>query len=726
MEHLSEKKGKYIVYIDTGGTFTDTVVVKPNGEFISGKSPTTPDDLMKCFYASIDAAGINMGDKGENIIKNASAIGYGTTVGTNIMITRSGAPKVGFITTKGHEDRTLIMRHRATGLTPEEGMHMVTADKPEPIVPRNLIRGAIERVDNKGNIIVSLEKDDVRRAVKELLDQRVEGIAVGLLWSFLNNTHEKMIRDIISEISPNTSVSISSEVAPIVREYPRYISTMIDQYIGLPLRVLLERIMSKSKEIGYEYPLLVMQAHGGLSRAEIVKPATTLHSGPVGGLVGVEFLKRLYGIEEAVGTDVGGTSFDIALSPKRGSEFLLEPVVGRFEIANSMREIVTIGAGGGTIAWIDEMTNTLRLGPHSAGAMPGPVCYGAGGTEPTVTDADVVMNRIDPDFFLGGRMKLDREKALSAIQEKIAVPLGMDTYQTAEAMCKVVDGLMQSALEKTLAVKGVDSRDTMLVGYGGAGPTHCAGYTSGMDFAKIVIPPFGAVFSAFGASTADIRHRYELSPLLEFRDLPYNPITLHFELDKLDMGKYAQEINKYNSFIDELKGNSLIDLEAEGFKEEEVIKSFEFYARYVGQLWEIRTITPVERIEDPEDLKAIIRAFEAEYEKIYTRSAMIPRGGISIISLVLETVAPTSKPSILKCKIVGEDPSNALKGMRKVYFNGKFSPTNIYDMKKLQPGNIIDEPGCAVIESLDTNVFIPADRRALIDEYSNIILEYKK
>ena len=723
MKRVNKKEQEYIIYIDTGGTFTDTVIVKPDGTFSSGKSSTTPHDLMECFFASVDAAAVNLGLPGDEVIKNASAIGYVTTVGTNIMITRAAAPKIGFITTIGHEDRTIITRLRAAGLTPVEGMHIVTAEKPEPIVPRALIKGVSERVDSNGNIIIPLNENEVRRAVKQLLDEGVKGIAVGLLWSFLNSAHEKRIFEIIQEISPGLSVSLSSEVAPIVREYPRFISTMIDQYIGLPLRILLTKIIDSLKKIGYRYPLLVMQAYGGLSRAEIVRPATTLHSGPVGGLAGVEFFKKLYGIEEAVGTDVGGTSFDIALAPKKGAEFLREPLVGRFEIANPMREIVTIGAGGGTIAWIDPVTKTLRMGPHSAGAAPGPVCYDAGGTEPTVTDADVVMNRIDPDFFLGGRMKLNRQKALDAIKEKIADPLSMDVYQAAESICRIIDGVMQSALATTMAVKGVDPRDTMAIAYGGAGPTHCAGYTKGIGLDKIVIPPFGAVFSAFGAATADIRHRYELSPLLDFRDIPYSSVTLRFELNKIDINKYANEIEKYNSFADELEQRSFVDITAEGINKEKITKSYEIYARYGGQLWEIRAVSPVERINNLDDLKAVIGAFEDEYVRIYAREAMVPSGGFSIISMVLDISAATPRPLILKKEFAGKDPSSALKSNREVYFNGMFIPARIYNMLKLQVGNIIEGP--AIIESSDTNVVIPEDRKVIVDEYSNMIMDNK-
>ena len=468
---------QYRIYTDTGGTFTDCVIVTHEGRVMVGKSQTTPPDLKECFFGSIEATLAVEGMEGsEKFFANTRVVGYGTTQGTNLVITGTGAPNLGFITTRGHEDRTLIGRFRAAGLSPEDGMHLVMADKPEPLIPRKRIKGVAERVDSFGEVLVSLQEDEVRNVVKDLVEKNgVEGIAVGFLWSFINPKHELRVREIIRELYPDLPVALSHEVNPIIREEPRFRTTHIDLYIGKALRALLGAIEETLHQRGYQYPLLVLQAAGGVSRAAIVKPANTLHSGPVGGLMGVEFLKGLYNIDNAIGSDVGGTSFDITLLSEKGLEYLREPIVGRFQISNPMLEIKTIGAGGGTIAWVDPITNTLRLGPKSAGANPGPVSYGKGGTEPTVTDADLVLNRIDPDYFLGGRIKLDRDKAVQAIEEKIAKPLNMDVYQAAEAIVSIVDATMGIALRGTLAEKGCAPNRFTLFAFGGAGPAHCAG-----------------------------------------------------------------------------------------------------------------------------------------------------------------------------------------------------------------------------------------------------------
>lgn len=719
---MSNQEG-YIVYVDTGGTFSDAVVVSPDGTYISGKALTTPDNLEECFFNCIEAAARNMGSSLEELLVGCAEIGYGTTAGTNMVVTGAAGPKLGLITTKGIEDRTLVWRHRPAGLAKEDAMHMISSGHPRHIIPKRMIKGVTERVDSMGEIVVPLREEEVRQAVEYLLDKGVEGIVVGYLWSFLNNAHEVRTREIIKEMAPELMVTISSEVCPTIREYPRFMSAIIDLSIGKALRELLERMENRLNGYGYKKPLLVMQAIGGVTQSKTVKPGTTLHSGPVGGLAGVEFWKKIYGYPNAMGSDVGGTSFDVTISPEIGEEFLREPVVGRYEIASPMREIITIGAGGGTIAWIDPVTKTLRLGPHSAGSTPGPVCYERGGVEPTVTDADVVMNRISADYFLGGQKKLNREKALAVIKEKIAEPMGMDVIEAAEGISKVIDGMMQATLKTTLASKGINPQDYVLFAFGGAGPTHCAGYSAGLGFKKVIITPYAAVFSAFGAATSDIRHRYEASPYLLMPNLPYDVTINRFDLNKLtsleQIPSWVPE--RYNHMFAELEERAYQEIELEGYRKDQVSIAHEFLGRYGGQLWEIRVNSPVSRIDSVEDLKKLMKAFEEEYLKVYTREAMVPRGGLEIISLALVVTAPTIKPKAVKHEYVGEDPSGALREQRDVYFDGQWRKTNVYDMHQLQVGNRVE--GVAIIEARDTTLVVPQGRKVTVDEYLNMIME---
>lgn len=727
MANKTEPKSKtgYIIYIDTGGTFSDCIILSPDGTFVKGKSPTTPTDLSQSFLASIEVAASQLEKPLDEILSNTIVVGYGTTEGTNIVVTGTGASRLGLITTMGHEDRTIVGRLRAAGLSREEGMHLPRAFKPEPLVPRTRIKGVRERIDNVGDVVIPLNEDDVRKAVRELLDDGVEGIAVGLLWSFLNPVHERRVAEIVKEVSPGLPVSLSSTVAPTVREYTRLMTTVIDLYIGKALRELLERIGAKLASHGYTYPLLVLQATGGLARSEIVKPVTTLHSGPVGGFAGVEFVKKLYGFDNAVGADMGGTSFDVCVSPKGAIEYLREPIVGRFEISNPMREITTIGAGGGTMARVEKAVNLLIVGPESAGAEPGPVCYGRGGTVPTITDADVAMNRIDPNYFLGGRIKLDREKALSAIKEQIADPLNMDVLAAADGICKILDANMGHTLRSALAVKGGGPSDYALIVYGGAGATHCAGFTAGMDFKEVIIAPYSAVFCAFGAATADIMHRYEGSPLTIIRAIPFDPTTLRFNFSKIKtLDNLRHEgIDRFNRIFAELEEKARADMRAEGIKEKDIRLNYEILGRYGGQLWELRARVPVRSINSIKDLESIVTAFEDRYSEEYGFQAMVPRGGLQLITVAVEMFGGTPKPKFYPEKEGGENPEKALKGQREAYLNGSLKKCQVYTLRSLLPGNVVVGP--SIIEGIDTTVIIPEDRKIVVDKYRNMLMRYR-
>jgi N-methylhydantoinase A len=720
-----KREGGYIIYVDTGGTFSDCIIIKPDGTFVSGKSPTTPHDLSRSFLGAIEVATSQMGESLEKVLMNTIVLGYGTTEGTNIVVTGTGASRLGLITSRGHEDRILIMRLRAAGLSRKEAMRMPRADKPEPLIPRSRIRGVTERIDCQGKVYISLREEEVRQAVDELRAEGVDGIAVALLWSFLNPIHERRVAGIINEMAPGMPVSLSSTVAPLVREYSRTMTTIIDLYIGRALKELLAKIRSQLAERGYRYPLLIMQATGGLARSEIVKPVTTLHSGPVGGFAGVEFMKTLYGFDNAVGADMGGTSFDICVSPKGRSEYLREPIVGRWEISNPMRDITTIGAGGGTIARVEKIGDLLIVGPESAGAEPGPVCYGREGRAPTITDADVVMNRIDADFFLGGRFKLDREKGLRAIKEQVADPLKMDVMAAAEGMCKVLDANMGATLRSALAIKGADVSQYALFVYGGAGATHCAGFTAGLNFKEIIIPPFSAVFCAFGAATADIMHRYEASPFVSIRGIPYEHTTLRFRFDEIKSldDLHHEGVDRFNRIFGELEERARADMQAEGLREGGVRFHYEMLARYGGQLWELRVRIPVNRIHSLQDLEAIAKSFEERYYDEYGLQAMAPRGGIQIITIAVELLGNTPKPIFIEQVDGGKNPEKALRGEREVYLDGGFKRCKIYTMGNLLPGNVVSGP--SVIEGIDTTVVIPGDRKVEVDKYRNMFMRFR-
>lgn len=719
---MSDKR-ENIIAVDTGGTFTDALITMPDGSFYAGKDYTDPERLEVSFFGAIADAAKKMNKSIGEVLPHAGQIIYGTTIGTNMIVADVPGPKVGLLTTKGVEDRLHLIRNRGIGLLKREALHMIAAECPRPLISRRLIKGIRERIDSMGKEFIPLDEDGVRNAVKWYIEKEVEAIAVGYLWSFINPSHEVRTREIIKEMAPEVMVALSSDVAPTIREFPRFTSAIIDLYIGKALRGLLERIETRLREQGFTHPLLVMQAIGGVTQSKVVHPCTTLHSGPVGGLAGVEYLKGIYDIKNAVGSDVGGTSFDVTFCTEKGEELLREPVVGRREIATPMREVVTIGAGGGTIAWIHEVTKSLSVGPQSAGAMPGPVCYDTGGTEPTITDADVVTNRIDPNYFLGGARKLNRDKAFAAIKEKIAEPLGLDVMQAAEGVINIVDAAMQATLKSTLARKGFNPAQFTLFAFGGAGPTHCAGYSRGLGFQKVIVTPFSAVFSAFGECATNLRHRYEISPYLGVYDLPFDSVSMRFKLDEItSLDAIPSEVpDKFNTSFETLEKRAYGEVAAEGYRREQVTASYEMLARYGGQAWELRVPVSVSRIKSIEDFKAIVRAFEEAYLQTYGQIAMVPRGGIEIVTVALRVEAELIKPTLVKGKYIGEDPEGAKKGDRQVYFEGKWVETSIYDMDRLAVGNVVKGP--AVIETWNTTFIVPPMFVVARDEYYNFVMQ---
>lgn len=713
----------YNIYLDTGGTFSDAIILKNDGTFVTGKASTTPNDLSECFINCIQAACDKLDKPIEEILSKTQILGFGTTAGTNAILTRVGGPHLGLICTKGFEDTTIIMKAagRWDGLG-MQAMHIAAGDNPLPLVPRYLIKGVTERVDSLGGVAIPLHEDEVRKAVEELLAEGVEGIAVATLWSFLNDAHEERIKEIIEEMAPNLLVAISCEITPLVREYARFNSTILNLYIEGPLKVLFSRIKDKLKSLGYKNPLLVMQAAGGLSRSEVIQPIATLHSGPIGGLMGVKFFMDLYGFKNAGGSDVGGTSFDISIvSKEQGLHYVREPVVNQLRLKNPMLEVEVIGSGGGTIAYIDELTGRLRVGPQSAGSTPGPVCYDLGGTEPTITDCDVIMNRIDPKYFLGGKMSLKKDKAYAAVKEKIADPLGLGVEEAAQAICTIADQRMGSVLGRLIRERGLAVEEFALFSFGGAGAAHCMGYSylSNLNFMKVIVCPFAATFSAFGASTADVLHRYETSPFLIIPKLPFDVHKRTFQVSSLDAIPEGV-VERYNQSFEAFEKRGIEQMEGEGFRADDLHYRASVEMRYGGQLWEGIFNAPVRRINTVDDLNAVIRSFEEEYERRYTRLGMYPEGGLEIITLTLEVYAVTPKPMLAKRPLQGEDPSAALKWGRKVFFNDEWLDSNVYEMEALNAGNVVMGP--SIIEATDTTLVLPKGFKAVRDEYMNFVL----
>ncbi|MDP2659929.1 MAG: hydantoinase/oxoprolinase family protein, partial [Dehalococcoidia bacterium] len=510
---------EYVIGIDTGGTFTDVVAIDGEGKTITGKAPTTAENLSEGIMNALEdiarQVGVGLGD----LLAETKIFKFSGTIATNTLLTRTGA-KTGLITTAGFEDTLYIARSISAwaGLSEEEVRHVYRQEKPEPLVPKSLVRGVTERVDWKGSEVCVLDTEEVRQAARSLAAEGVRSIAVCFMWSVRNGAHEAEAERIIAEECPGVYLSVSHKVAPSLGEYERFTTTVINAYLGPVVAGFLSGLQKTLREKGFKGQALVMQAHGGCVYPHEALPVHTIQSGPSAGVIASKNEGQVLGHSNVMTTDVGGTSFDVGLVAEGSWIYAREPVIGKFHVSFPIIEVVSIGAGGGSVAWVDQL-GVLHVGPQSAGAHPGPACYGQGGTEATVTDADLVLGYLNPDYFLGGRMKLYPDKAREAIQ-KLAERIGMDVTRTAAGIFEIANAHMAGLLTSHVVGRGHDPRDFVVFAYGGAGGMHTAFYAAEAGVQEVVVPAAAATYSALGAATADLLHSAQS---YDFVAMPMDP-----------------------------------------------------------------------------------------------------------------------------------------------------------------------------------------------------------
>jgi len=688
---------KYIIGVDTGGTYTDVCVIDENGYVTIGKAPTTPKKLEDGVMDALENAAQNLQMSRKNLLSNTISFCQGTTIGTNALINRSGV-KTGMITTKGFEDTIYIQRAigRVEGLHPDEVRHQAVLTKPEPFIPKRLIKGVTERIDCFGKVIVPLNREEVEAAVKELLNEGVQAIAVAFLWSVENPMHEDGAAKIISEVAPGIFVNMSHRVAPLIREYGRFNSVMIDTYIGPIMIEWYRNLNERLRDEGFSREMLTAQVWGGVMPYHAMMPIGTINSGPVGGVLASKRTAELLEKPNVITTDVGGTSFDVSViaeyEPIRGRE----PPIMRYRVNIPMVHISAIGAGGGTIAWVDEKTNHLRVGPSSAGAFPGPVCYGRGGAQPTVTDADLVLGILNPDYYLGGRIKLDKEASTKAI-EKLGKKIGLNMFETAKAIFDLQNAHMADLLRLVVTRSGYDPRDFALFCYGGGGPVHGAVYGRELGFKEIYMFENSAVWSAFGLSSGDIirifqRHRYLRMPV---------------------------DVNVVNETFGELEKDALDEMRKIGFGQEEIVLHREISMKF-GRQVNVETIPVQRKTYTEKDIDEICNSFIEYYKSLYGEGTAFVEAGMEIMTFIVHAVKPAILPAMPKMKLEGEDSSRALKGKRDVFLHKleKFASVNTYEFGRLRPGNLVVGP--AVIEAPTTTMFILSGQLGRVNEYRNL------
>ncbi len=699
---------RYIIGTDTGGTFTDITVLSESGEIYVNKAASTPQDFSQGVIDAIDKVAQDMGMTSRELLRRTLIFKHGSTVATNAFITRDGA-RVGLITTRGFEDTTLIMRAigRVAGLSEEEVKHQATCVKPEPVVPRERIRGVTERVDFEGKVVIPLNQEETRAAIRSLVEEeKVEAIAVNLLFGYVNPEHEQAIAQMFREMYPDAGISITCghEISRTIREYARSNTVILNEFLHKTVRGYINNLEQRLRDIELQGPLLIMQANGGAVLPDEVIPIGTINSGPCGGMIASHQMAQILGHQNVITTDMGGTSFDVGLMVDRQWRSMQDPVVERFHISWPMLDITAIGAGGGTISRVDPVTKQLLVGPKSAGAGPGPVCYDHGGENLTITDANLLLGYLDPDYFLGGRMKLNKAKAEQYMREKIAEPLGINTTQAAAGIYQIINSHMSDLIRRKVVTTGHIPEEFVIYSFGGAGPVHAAAYGAELGVQGIYVFPTSAVFSSFGVAAADIVVSHPQTFRLKF---PCAPDVL-------------------NSTLAEVEGKLAATVGRQGVAQGSVHFRRLFYMRYGKQLSEIEVPVPVKSYTG-EDIEAIIREFEHRYEEIYGAGTGYRQTGIEMVSFTIEAIGPMVKPLIKPVTVMaGANPAPALKGDRPVYFPdaGQFVTTNIYDYARLLPGNEISGPG--IIETPITTVVIPPGAKAMIEPYMTIAITPRK
>ena len=680
---------EYALAIDVGGTFTDIVLLNlTTGDIQLLKTPSTPHDPSLGFIAGFSQI---LRDNGVDC-SQVRRIFHGTTIATNAILEGKGTP-VGVLVSEGFKYVLEIGRHNMTRMA---NPHVWV--KPERPVPPERILEIQERTAFDGAILASLDEEMVRSAATHFRQEGIESIAVSLNHSYANPAHEVRTREVVKEVFPGAHLSLSSEVLPVFREYERTITTVLNAYVMPRVSHYIENLDQELGDLGVRAPLLIMKSNGGVIGADTAtrQPVHTALSGPAAGVMSAIDVAGKAGIDDCISFDMGGTSTDVSLVNRRTPTITLKGELGNWPVQLPTLDIATIGAGGGSITWLTAAGN-LNVGPRSAGAAPGPVCYGLGGTEPTVTDANLVLGRIDSKIA-GGTLTLNAEEARAAIQEKIAGPLGLDPYRAANGILQIVNNNMMGAIRNVSVERGYDPRNFALVAFGGAGPMHAISVARLLDMTTVIAPPNPGVASAYGLLVADFKNDYA-------RTFVQKPP----DYDLRGMEETYQELER--------EATRWLDAEAVPADRRELARSADL--RYAHQGSEVTAEFSGGAI-DSTSLAAMIQRFHREHERVFGFSLDQP---VEIVTLRVTASGQLDSPRAASSPQEWKPPRAALTGQRPVYFDDAvgFIPCDIYDRAKLAPGSILEGP--AILENVDSTVVIDPGWLARIDGYGNCIMQ---
>jgi N-methylhydantoinase A len=683
--------------IDVGGTFTDFLLTLDDGSSKIYKVLSTPQDPSIGTLNGLMEMASHQNSSLEEFLGRVSVIVHGTTVTTNAVLTYSGA-KTALLTTKGLRD-TLEMRR---GI--RERQYDNRYPNAEPLVERYLRIPIEERIDHKGDVVIPLNRADVENAVDFMIDEGVEAVAVCFMNAFANNQHEEDVCGIIQHKIQEAYLTVSNRLLPAIRFYDRVSTTVLNSYVGPTLKHYLCALISKLQQAKYEGILLIMQSNGGVISPEmaIERAAVTLLSGPAGGPVaGVEYA-AVQGCDDCITVDMGGTSFDASMVKDKTPMVTTSGEINRLKLALPMLNVVTIGAGGGSIGWIDE-GGLLKMGPQSAGADPGPACYDLGGELPTCTDADLVLGYLDRDFFAGGRIPLKLNKSRDVIEAHIAGSLKLELEEAAAGMYSVINVNMAAAVREVSVKQGFDPRDFPLVIAGGAGPNHACMIALELEIPVMIIPRESSIFCAAGMLMSDLKH-----------DFVSTYVT---EIDAADTTAFKND-------FDDMKAQGIELLTSEGIPENRIEFIFSLDLRYVKQYHEVNIQITFDEIQRA-DFGSISKRYHKKHNKLFGYSLEEEQTPVELINLRIVCIGRTEKPELQLEAYDGTDPSRAFKKMRKSFLplQKQFEEINVFDGAQLRFGNKVIGP--AIIEQVNTTTFVTPEYNLLVDKYGSYTMYMK-
>jgi N-methylhydantoinase A len=683
---------RYRLAIDVGGTFTDCLVLDPTGGIHQHKAFTTPDDPSVGLMEAIRKAALALKLAPHEFVAQIEMIIHGTTLATNTLLTLTGA-KTGMVTTRGFRDMLEIRRGHKNVRT---SMYNLFVPPYEPLIPRHLRTEAQERMLYTGEVHTPLDEDEVREAATRLRDGGAESVVVGLLHSYANPAHEQRAAAIVREVLPEAHIVTSHEILPVWREWERFSTAAVSAYCGPPVARYFTALRDRLAAAGFGGTVLMMLSDGLVETIDYcaTRVVYLIGSGPAAAPSAAVYLGEVAGGTDLISVDMGGTSFDVCMVRHGHIPTTTDGWIGDERIAIKMVDINTGGAGGGSIAWIDSL-NLLRVGPQSAGGNPGPACYGMGGNQPTVTDADLLLGYIPADYFLGGEVALDPQRAVDAVAV-VAEKLGMSVIDAAEAIRTTVDAYMGDKISEVATRRGIDVRDFTLVAGGGAGPVHAASIADLLHIPRVVVPPIAATYSAFGMFAMDVGRNLARSYIARAEELDLERVNgLYADMERDAIDGFAQ----LGVAVDQVTFHRTADL------------------RYRGQFHEVEVEFPVGTV-GPGAVQEAIANLHRRHKELYTFN--MPWQGVQFLTFRLRATTPRAAFELQRVDEVGDTAEAALKRTRACRWQGRDVETRVYDGAALRAGHHFDGP--AIIEETTTTVVIPPRYACHVDQYRNYVL----